>query len=237
MTDNLHDLLINGQPLAYYGGKSLLDYSIGGTPLDNSIFHGVNRTNWTMMKSYTGLRPITLTIVFSAPTLHAAKMARSMFNAAVHGKCEIYIPDDGFFYTAYCKDFGAEELAGIGEKEAQIKSSYEFEGIRHGNPEAVTVPGGDSVYCRSTMPYTDARLTVTAKSAAASYTLGGAVFQNVAAGDVLCFDGINGAITKNGANYAGSVQWVYFPALVPGENVIAAAAEDNVLVEFSPAFI
>jgi hypothetical protein len=87
------------------------------------------------------------------------------------------------------------------------------------------------------MPYTDARLTVTAKSAAASYTLGGAVFQNVAAGDVLCFDGINGAITKNGTNYAWSVQWVHFPALVPGENVIPAAAEDNVIVQFSPAFI
>jgi hypothetical protein len=85
------------------------------------------------------------------------------------------------------------------------------------------------------MPFSAARLTATVGASAAEYTLGGAVFSNVTAGDVLCFDVINSAVTRNGVNDAGNTEWVHFPALIPGENTIEAA--DPVLVEFSPAYI
>lgn len=232
---NDYDLLINGEPLTAYGGKTLLDYSIGPTQMDSAVFQGVNRTNWTMLKSFFGLRAVNLTIIFSAPSMHQAKINRSRVNAIFRNQCELYIPGDGFYYTVYCKDFGNEELIGECDLEAQIKSTYKFEGIRHGDLQRVTVPAGGSVWCQGTMPCSSARLTVTVGASAASYSLGGAVFSDVSAGDVLCFDGINSAITRNGVNYAGSVQWVHFPALIPGENIIESA--DPVLVEYAPAYI
>ena len=229
------DVLVNDKPLTEFGGRALLDYSIGATPIDSAIFQGVNRTNWNMLKSFFGLRPITLTIVFTAQTLHMAKVNRSRFNAEVQKQCELYITGDGFYYTAYCKSFGNEERIGEGNAEAQIKSTYEFEGIRHDTPQIITVPVGGTVWCYGTMPYTAARLTATVGASAASYQLQGATFKDVVAGDVLVFDGINGAITRNSVNDAGSAEWVNFPALTPGENAITAP--DPVIVEFAAAYI
>ena len=230
------DLLINGEPLTAYGGKTLLDYSIGPTPMDSAVYQGVNRTNWTLLKNFFGLRPVTLTIVYAAPTLHQAKVNRSRVNSIFANQCELFIPGDGFYYTVYCKDFGTEERIGEGDGEAKIKSTYSFEGIRHGEFKSVTIPAGGSVWCDGTMPYTACRLTVTVEVPQLDdYILGGAAFSNVLDGDVLCFDGITGAVTKNGQNYANKTQWVHFPALVPGENVIESS--DPVLVEFAPAYI
>lgn len=67
------------------------------------------------------------------------------------------------------------------------------------------------------------------------YPLGSALFQNVNAGDVLVFDGIDGKITRNGVNAAASVVWVNFPQLVPGPNVIDC--DDAVTVEYFPTYI
>ncbi|MBO5976363.1 MAG: hypothetical protein J6P94_04235 [Oscillospiraceae bacterium] len=234
LTEEL-DMMIDGVPLTSFGGRLLLDYTIGGSPMDNAIYHGVNRTNWIMLKSRFGLRELSLNIVFTGRTLYECKLNRSRFNAAVRERCELYIPGDDFYYTAYCKDFGSEERIGEGDAEAQIKSSYEFEGIRHGLAVAVTIDGGDSVWCDGTAPFSDARLTATVGTTGTNYTLGGAVFSSVTAGDVLVFDGIDCKITKNGVNCAGSVEWVHFPALIPGYNTIACA--DPVTVYFAPAYL
>lgn len=228
-------LLVNGKPLSEFGGAALLDYTIGETPLDNSVFQGVNRTSWHLLSSIFGRRVITLNIVFEGETLHEAKVQRSKFNSEVSGKSELYIADDGFYYTVACDSTGSEEVAGIGEKTAQIKSSYKFSGIRHDKLEKIVVPAGGSLLCRSTMPYTDAKLTVTVGSAASSYSLGGATFGAVAANDVLVFDGINGKITKNGSNAAASTNWLDFPRLVPGKNTLMAL--DAITVEYYPTYI
>jgi hypothetical protein len=227
------DILVNDKPLSSFGGASLLDYTIGETPMNNITFQGMNRTAWSLIKSTFGMRPVSLTIIFTAPSLHAAKMNRSRFNAEVCGESEIYIPGDGFTYRVWCKGLGEEELVGIGDKSAQIKSTYQFTGLRH-LPLVTEVVNG-VLECESTMPFTDCRLTVTVSTAAASYALGGATFQNVSAGDVLVFDGILKTITKNGQPTAQNVSWVRFPFLTPGINTITAA--DDVTVEYYPAFI
>ena len=85
------------------------------------------------------------------------------------------------------------------------------------------------------MPFTDAKLTVTVGATASSYSLKGAIFSNVTAGDVLVFDGINGKITKNGANYAANVAWTSFPSLTPGKNTLTAL--DAITVEYFPAYL
>ena len=233
MNNEYCGLLVNGRPLSDFGGQMQLDYSIGETPLDNSVFQGVNRTSWHLLKTIFGRRSITMTIVFTGPSLHEAKIQRSLFNAELFGKAELFISDDGFFYTVSCDSFGNEIVEGIGEKTASIKSTYKFTGIRHAALQTDIIPaGGGTLLCRSTMPFTDAKLTVTVGATASYYNFGGASFGPVTAGDVLVFDGINGKITRNGSNYAASTWWQDFPRLVPGSNWLDAL--DAITVEYYP---
>lgn len=230
-----YDCVVNGRPLATYGGASLLDYSIGETPVTPETFQGLNRTNWNLLKNKFTMREVSLTVVFDAPDLRTAKLNRSALNSALFDKADLFIPDDGFHYDIICTGTGAEELVGIGEKNAQVKSRYTFKGIRRDDLKRVTLQSGEPLYCLSTMPFTDCRITATAGAAGTNYQLGGAVFASVAAGDVLVFDGIDGKITKNGQNAAASVSWVTFPQLTPGTNLIECA--DAVTVEYFPTYI
>lgn len=229
------DILINGIPLYQYGGCALLDYAIGETELTNTVFQGINRTSWRMLKATFGQRKITLTIVFTGRTLHEAKLLRSTLNGKLFGRVELFISDDGFFYDAVCESTGTEQLIGSSEREAKIKSEYSFTGMRRDALVRATIQPAGSIFCRSTSPYTDCRLSVTVGSSAAEYALGGAVFKNVSAGDMLVFDGIEGKIMRNGAPYAANVDWLSFPDLRPGFNRITAA--DPVTVEYYPTYI
>ena len=228
-------LTVNGKLLSNYGGAALLDYSIGETALKAETFQGINRTSWRLLKAMFEQRKIEITVVFTGENLHIAKRQRSKFNGDVFGRVELFISDDGFFYDAVCTSFGAETLVGMGDKTAEIKSKYTFQGIRRGDLTSVTVASGNKMFCRSTMPFTDCRVTATVGTTGTDYNLWGAVFDSVTAGDVLVFDGIDGKITKNGVNAAASVSWVNFPALTPGENTNAAA--DAVTVEYYPTYI
>ena len=230
------DLMIDGNPLASYGGKSLLDYTVGETELTNATFQGINRTNWNNLKSMFGMRSLRLTILFDGVDLHSAKVARSKFNAAVFGKHELYIPDDGFYYSVSCENLGEEVLVGIGDRNAQVKSEYTFQGIRHDALVSVTVPPNGYMNCISTMPFTDCRLILKSTWNATSLRLGDAYFSNVAVNDVLVFDGIDGKITKNGVNCAGTTTWTAFPSLVAGQNQIRSYL-DPVTVEYYPTYI
>ena len=230
-----HDCTVNGVPLATYGGASLLDYTIGETMLNPSLFQGVNRTSWNLLKNIFQMRQITLTIVFEASDLRTAKLNRSALNSVLFGAVDLFIPDDGFHYDAICTSMGAETLVGIGDKTAQVKAEYQFNGIRRDELQTVMLAPGETLYCRSTMPMTDCRLTATVGTTATTYQIGGATFSNVTAGDVVVFDGIDGKILKNGVNYAASVSWLDFPQLTPGENTITCL--DTVKVEYFPTYI
>lgn len=235
MAINNCGLLINGRPLEVYGGAALLEYSVGETAIKNETFQGINRTSWRLLKAMFTRREIALTFVFTGPDLHAAKLQRSILNGVLFGRSELFISDDGFYYDVVCTSLGAEELVGIGNASAQIKAQYTFEGIRRGPLKTETIAGGSSFWCESTMPFTDCRLTVTVGSSASSYTLDGATFGSVTAGDILVFDGINGEITKNGTNAAATTSWLEFPSLTPGINSVDAL--DDVTVEYYPTFI
>ena len=151
-------LLINGVPLDTYEGAALLDYSIGETSIKNETFQGINRSTWHLLKSIYGLRKITLTIVFTGPTRRAVTLQRSKLNGALFGASELYISDDGFFYDVTVESCGPEILVGEGEREVKIKSEYTFSGTRRDALVSETIPGGGKIFCKSTMPFTDARL-------------------------------------------------------------------------------
>lgn len=154
-------LLINGVPLDTYEGAALLDYSIGETSIKNETFQGINRSTWHLLKSIYGLRKITLTIVFTGPTRRAVTLQRSKLNGALFGASELYISDDGFFYDVTVESCGPEILVGEGEREVKIKSEYTFTGTRRDALVSETIPGGGKIFCKSTMPFTDARLKTT----------------------------------------------------------------------------
>lgn len=228
-------VLINGRPLTEYGGAALLDYTVGEPQITAATFQGVNRSTVHRLRQFYGVRPLTLNIVFTGDSLHAAKMQRSILNGVLFAGAEIFIPDDGFVYSSILESEGAEELIGQSNTEAKIKASYSFRAMRRLALVTETIPGGGVIVCRSTVPTTDCRLTVTVGASASSYQLGGATFGAVSAGDVLVFDGIECIITRNGANAAATTSWVDFPQLVRGENTISA--RDPVTVEYYPTFL
>lgn len=164
MNDPCYDLLINGEPLASFGGMTLLDYSIGQVPLTVDTWQGKNRSSWRLLNAMYGIRDIRLTIRFTGETLHAAKLLRSRLNGQLFGVFELFIPGDGFFYTCWADSLGDETLVGIGEKEAQIKAEYVLKGLRHDPLVTVEVPAGGRVFCESTLPQTDCRVTAVVQS-------------------------------------------------------------------------
>lgn len=230
------DIIVNGKPLTSFGGSALLDYAIGAVEMDTDTFQGINRSNWLILQQRRYLRPVEITIIFRGKDLHDAKMQRSRFNGEITGKAELYIPDDGFYYDVYCTSMGAEEIVGQGDADAAIKSRYAFRGVRRGALISQIVEPGGTLYCQSTMPLTDCRLTAKA-TLGSTATLDGATFSGVSANDVLVFDGLDCAVTKNGTNCAATASWLKFPQLAPGENTIAATGTGAVTVEYYPVYL
>lgn len=238
------DVLINGEPIQNYGAMALLDYSIGETPIECETFLGKNRTTERLVDIQFLAREIELGLVFYGQTLRLAKLQRSKFNALLFGGFTIYIPDDGFYYRCFPVSLGEEKLVGIGDDSAAVEARVRCKGFRCDAEEIHVLTDGTPLYCQSTMPRTDCILTVISSHTTNNYHLGGAVFSNVSAGDILLFDGVNGLIKRNGQDCAEDVTWTYFPFLVPGENAISAfdassqsTVNDTVTVTYSPTYI
>ena len=170
-----NDIIINGWPLSKWGAESHLDYVIGDVPITNDLFQGVNSSDFIMLKKTVGMRTIKINITFNGRDLHEAKLLRSKFNYEafgkanqagrdVDGKIELYIPDDGFYYSVTLEKYGAEELVGIGSKNAKVKSEYTFKGFRRGpftslGPYSYSEINLTRFYCDSTVPFTDLKIS------------------------------------------------------------------------------
>ncbi len=218
---------INGVSVEEYGGSLKSEYTVTGMEItENSYSIGRNRSNPLYHGTVLGLKTLTLPVDFAGKDRQEASARKSKFDAAIYGKNELVLPD-GFTYTAICSEYGEEICHG----EQLLETIYTCVGIRHGKKEIVT---GNTIYCTSTLPKTDCRLTVTVTNGESSYQLGSVTFLDVTAGDVLCVDGITGRILVNGAPGAARAQWLEFPYLVPGKNMITCA--DTVTAEFYPAY-
>lgn len=231
-----YDMTINGKPLENFGGASLQDYTVSAPTITTHDFQGINRTSWRLLKQEFGRRTIEIGIVFKGINLEAARLQLSAFNAECWGRVSIAMPD-GFIYDCRIDSMGSAEIKGDdGGNNAQIQARYTFVGQQTKPKETVTIPaGGGTVFCKSTMPLTDCRLTTTVGANAVTYAFGGAVFNDVEAGDVLVFDGIDGLILRNGVNDAANVNWTHFPSLTAGANELTVI--DAATVEYYPTFI
>lgn len=226
---------INGSPFSSYGGAALIDFTVGPTELSNYVYLGANRTNWQQLRSFFGMRLITIKVKFLAPTLQIATVYKSTFDAALFGKVELWLPDE-FYYSAYAESVGEAQIEANTSAGVILGASYSFKGIRHEALEVAEVSaGGGTVICRSTMPYTDCIYEVTVAAAALSYQLGGATFNNVSAGERLTFDGINKRILRNGVDNALNVNWLDFPRLTPGFNSVSCIYTTT--IKYYPTFM
>lgn len=223
-------IYINGTDVKSLGAESMRAYGVGGTALENDYFQGRNRTNFTLLSAVFKLKPIWFQLVFKADTRHDAMQQKSNVDALLYGTSEIFLPD-GYYYRAMLESIGEIEWQGQDGAGMLAIVKYSMNGMQH--DPLVTVTGA-SFYAAGTTPQMDASLTVKVSTAAASYNLGGAVFENVAAGDVLTFDGIYKRTLKNGAP-ATATGWINFPVVTPGPNSLTAA--DPVTVQYYPCYL
>ena len=232
------DMVINGKAIQDFGGATLRDYIVSAPSISSHDFLGINRTTWRLLKQEFGRRNIDITVIFSGPDMDTARTEMSLFNLACWGRVELFLPD-GFLYDCRIESMGQAELVGDdGTTIAKIQGKYSFVGQQRKPMETVQLSTGSGViFCKSTMPFTDCRLTTTVGASAATYSFGGATWENVEAGDALVFDGIDGLILRNGVNDATSVNWTVFPSLAPGANTFTSSYGDPVTVEYYPTFI
>lgn len=226
---------IDGQLFSQFGGAVLAKYTVGATEVENVTHLGVNRTSWMQLKTLFKMRPIKLDVKFRAKDIHTATVQKSQFDGRIFGQHELWLPD-GYFYTVYAESLGEAAVEANTDFGAIIGASYSFQGIRHGPLISLTIPaGGGTVNCLSTMPYTDALFQCTVPVATPQYTLGGAVFANVQAGEVLVIDGISKKILRNGQPNALNVSWLNFPQLTPGLNTVSGTYPT--IIQYYPTYI
>ncbi len=236
MTEKIaREPMINNRLFSEFGACALADYEVGETELTNAVYLGRNRTSWAQLDTTFGMRSLRITVKFFAPEMQECTMLKSLFDGALYGKNELWLPD-GYWYSVYTESFGAAAVEADTERGAIISAAYSLKSIRHAELETAALSAGENkLRCISTMPYTDARFSTQVTQAAAQYTLGGAVFKNVTAGEFLVFDGINKRILRNGTDNALNVSWVDFPRLTPGFNQIACAGPTT--VQYYPTYI
>lgn len=217
---------INEKNLSEYGGKLLMDYKVSGCELDVATFKGRKRSSFNLLNASAGLKTLTIPIVFSGTDRADVSHKKSMFEQVAFGKSEMAM-DDGLLYSVVLSSIGDPTYIGT----ELIKVEYKFIGVRHGE---YVKSQGNSIYCDSTLPYTDCILTATVTKSGVNYKIGSVTFEKVESGEVLTVDGINGRILVNDVPAAERADWIEFPKLVPGNNKLQC--DDTLTVEFYPVY-
>ena len=221
---------VNGTKLSSMG-VIVESFKVGAIDLNSKIYQGRQRTNFNVLSAVQTMRTIEVVLFFSETTRRALALKKSTVDNMMVGKLELKLPD-GFYYSAYLESAGEEQMLGVEGEGLLALCAYKFKGIRHDPLETVN---GKTVNCKSLVPRTDCRITVTASQDRASLLIDTVTITGVANGDVLVVDGINGRILQNGGLCAGNMSFIHFPYLIPGQNTIDCV-EDNVVVEYYPTF-
>lgn len=220
---------INGVHISTYRAKLEDGYSIAAMPVSNTVQRGRNRTSFILASQAVDMKAINFSLFFECESARELMMCKSQLDGACTGTVELFMPD-GFFYRSVLHSAGALELVG----QVCGRADYAFKGIQHDALKTVKYTG-TGILIHGSAPTMDARLTVTVRTAGTEYQLAGAVFDSVEEGDVLCFDGLNNVITKNGINAADECTFLSFPKLTPGINTIDC--RDTVTVEYFPVYM
>lgn len=222
-------MFINGVNI-YDFGVLVEKMNVGAIETQNSVYQGVNRTNFNVLDTIQGMRTISVSLFYAAETRRELALIKSKLDNMMMGKLELFMPD-GFFYSSYLVSAGEENILGVEHNKVIALCSYQFKGIRH---DDLVTAEGNTVFCKSTVPRTDCRLTCTASQDYDSLQIDTVTITNVHSGDVLTVDGITGRILQNGALCAGNMSFIHFPFLVPGENELEC--DEDLTVEYYPTY-
>lgn len=225
---------INGTNIADFG-VLVESLKVGAIETQQQTYQGVNRTNFNVLDTIQGMRAININLFYAAPTRRELALIKSKIDNMLTGKLELWIPD-GFYYSAYLVSAGEEQYLGVEHNKVIALCPYQFKGIRHDELETVytSVLADNKVYCKSTVPHTDCRLTCTASQDYASLQIDTVTITDVHAGDVLVVDGITGRILQNGGLCAGNMSFIHFPSLTPEENMLTCP--EDLTVEYYPTY-
>lgn len=220
---------INGVNIADYG-VLVEKLKVGPIETQQSVYQGVNRTNFNVLDTLQYMRSIDISLFFAAPTRRELALTKSKIDNMMIGKLDLWVPD-GFYYSSYLESAGEESYLGVENNKVIALCAYKFKGVRHDPKETVQ---GNEVICKSTVPHTDCKLTCTASQDYASLTIDTVTITNVHQGDILVVDGITGRILQNGALCAGNMSFIHFPSLVPGDNILTC--DEELTVEYYPTY-
>lgn len=225
---------INGVNIADYG-VLVEKLKVGSIETEQSVYQGVNRTNFNVLDTIQHMRTIDISLFYTAKTRRELALIKSELDNMMTGKLELWVPD-GFYYSAYLVNAGEETYIGQEGDKVIALCPYQFKGIRHDPLQTVETSAADDnlIYCKSTVPKTDCRLTCTASQNYASLKIDTVTITNVTAGDVLVVDGITGRILQNGALCAGNMSFIHFPSLKSGKNNIDCV--EDLTVEYYPTY-
>lgn len=221
-------MYLNGNHISDYGGVVEQGFTVSGVSVDSNHTQGAGNSSFVLLKQTFGLKKIEIPVVFSGESADETRTKYSRFCMdAVRDKLVELVLSEGRQYTAFLNSIGTEKWLTPND----MAVTFGFVGYCHGILQTVAA---NTIYCMSTLPHTDCKITVTASQDYATYKVGTVTFSDVHAGDVLVVDGLDKRILINGAPAAQKAEWIRFPSLVPGENIITC--NDTVTVEYYPVY-
>lgn len=219
-------MFINGKNTELFGAKLLADYKYTPPEISADYFKGRRWSNFTVLDSDVGMGKLELTLVFHARGRRDATQNKSAFDRLCVGKTDLAF-GDGHQYFAVLTGFGevtyySPEL---------LECAYSFDVIRH---SLYMKKKGNTVFCESTLPYTDCVLSACVGADGTNYQMGPVMFSQVYAGQVLTVDGIDKRILVGGVPDASGAEWIRFPTLEPGENHFVCL--DQLTIGYYPCY-
>ena len=223
------DVFIGEHPLWEEFCAKMIAYPTISTEFDNAIFQGVNRSSIQLLHNYYAGKYMDCEIDYFGTVIERNRN-RSALEALLIAPEPVKIDfGDGFFYMAVLEKNPSEK------ENTEVFSSvnYRFRVTRHTDPISVQIPVESfHVYCQSTVPLTDCRLTIPFAAvqgysdlvvviAGEQWGFGMEITGN------LVLDGINKVFTMGGNNITNDndFYWNSFPALKPGKNLITLGSD------------
>lgn len=220
-------MTIDGVNINTFGATLLGTPRVSNAQVKSSLLVGTNRTGFVFLENEIGQKAVEVHIAIQGTSYNDIQIKKSKLRAALLGKTDIYFGDDEMYYWVV---YDGNQVLEREDEHCEV-IVLNFTAVQHG--ELITQESSN-INCLSTMPYTDARLQVTATAAASKFVLGTVTFKNVVAGDVLVADGINGAVLQNDIPVVA--EFVRLPFLSAGNNSIACT-NGTPTVEYYPVYL
>ena len=233
---------INNHDIGEFGAKLQMDYAITGCDVTNATNQGPNRSSVLLLRQSFAPLHITLPLDFYGSGKQQTMARLSAFSALLTGKFEVDL-GDGYQYTCILDEIGP--TAWICDDICSVDVA--LSGLRHTAPMTIIGTSPLTLYNPGTWPQTACKITIgsmigeTQKVKIAhsnddiSYT-----FDSPIAGR-LVLDGINMENRLWGKPIkAGTMEWVDYPWLAPGENTISAgelSKTGTIRVDFTPTYL